>query len=298
MSTQLGLVAAFLALIFWGFGDFFIQRTSRQIGSMPALFYIGLLGSVIFAPWAVPHIPEILSHQWNWILLLVTVVITLVVANLEFEAFRKGKLAVVEPIMSFELLLTVCIAVIFLKEQINGSQIVLSVVIFLGIVLISLKKDHRPRWLRFWSRKKFFLEPGVLLAIAGAIVMAMTNILTGLSSQQTGPFFAIWFIHSFLALSVFVWYAVRGRLSSLLPERKSEWLSVIGEAVGDNGAWVCYAIAVTILPIGITIAITEAYIILASALGIIFNKERLQPHQIIGMVVTSIAAIILATSVG
>lgn len=44
MTHYIGILFAFIALISWGFGDFFIQKTTRIIGSWKALFFIGIVG--------------------------------------------------------------------------------------------------------------------------------------------------------------------------------------------------------------------------------------------------------------
>lgn len=50
MSHYAGILFAFIALISWGFGDFFIQRTTRIVGSWKALFLIGIVGLVGLLP--------------------------------------------------------------------------------------------------------------------------------------------------------------------------------------------------------------------------------------------------------
>ena len=47
MTVEAGILAAFLAFLAWGFGDFAIQRSVRRVGAVPALFFIGIFGLVI-----------------------------------------------------------------------------------------------------------------------------------------------------------------------------------------------------------------------------------------------------------
>src|SRR4051812_1730758 len=99
--SYFGIIFALIALLAWGFGDFFIQRTSRKVGITRALFYITAAASIVLLPKVWPHLFELSSHQW--VVLIGSGIVILIVAILEFEAFKIGKLAVVEPIMSFEL---------------------------------------------------------------------------------------------------------------------------------------------------------------------------------------------------
>jgi drug/metabolite transporter (DMT)-like permease len=52
----------------------------------------------------------------------------------------------------------------------------------------------------------------------------------------------------------------------------------------------------TLAPIAISVALSESYIIIAVLLGMFVNKERLRKHQIFGMIVAIISAILLASS--
>jgi drug/metabolite transporter (DMT)-like permease len=62
----------------------------------------------------------------------------------------------------------------------------------------------------------------------------------------------------------------------------------------DNIAWIAFAFAMTLSPIGITTALSESYIIIAVLLGIFVSKEKLEQHQKIGLVVAVGSAVLLA----
>ena len=47
------VVFAFLAMLSWGVGDFFIQKTIRKIGGLETLLWIGLIGTLILIPFAI-----------------------------------------------------------------------------------------------------------------------------------------------------------------------------------------------------------------------------------------------------
>lgn len=288
---SLPLLAAFVAFVSWGFGDFFIQRSARRIGSLPALFYITGLSSIVLLPVVWPYLTSLTTNSTTLGLLGLTLLITFFVAVMEFEAFRRGKLSVVEPVMSFELVITLLISVVILGEHLSWLQVVLVIVLFAGILLTVIQRQAQHRWL--WWRRKSKIEQGVILAVASATVMAVTNILTGLSSRAAGPLLAIWFIHAGLASMVFIWLSFRQRLDVLRVPRR-QWGIIIGETFFDTLAWLSYGLAVISLPIGITIAITESYIALAAILGLVLNHERLQRHQLWGTAVALCAAISLA----
>lgn len=289
----MGLFFAFIAFLAWGFGDFSIQRATRSIGTMPALFCIGAFGTVVLLPFAWNGLSLGIADGRIIGLIALTVLITLIAAVFDFEALKRGKISVIEPIMSFELIITVVIGVALLGETVSRTQFLLALTVFLGILLTALRREPRHWWV-FWKRAHL-LEPGVILTVLGAVAMSFTNIFTGLSSQRTSPVVAIWYIHTSLALIcllVFLWTKTSKKTAA---EIRSHWRPALAESIFDNVAWLAYASAVTLLPISITIAITESYVALAAFLGIAWNRERLQQHQIVGMIIAIAAAIWLAT---
>ena len=55
-----------------------------------------------------------------------------------------------------------------------------------------------------------------------------------------------------------------------------------GMCILDNIAWIAFAWAMTLAPIGIVVALSESYIIIAVLLGMFVNREFLRKHQKIG----------------
>lgn len=292
MILSFGAMFAVLALVCWGISDFAIQRTVRTLGSIPALFFIAVVGSIALFPFAQPHFSVMFGDSAILKLLLLAFTAMLVEALVAFAAFKKGKLSVVEPVLSFELVFTVLIGVLILGEHMSRMQVILSGIIFIGVELTTLRRVS-VRWWEFWKHKNM-LEQGVVLAILAAVFLAFTNIFTGLASQSVNPIAVIWFIHTAIAVVTFTWFCVRRELKNVLTTGVHAWKLVLTQSIFDNAAWVAYGLAVTYLPIAIATSITESYVALAATLGIVLNKERLQKRQYVGMIVTLCAAIVLA----
>lgn len=293
---SIGVIAALVALVSWGFGDFFIQRTARKIGSMEALFFICLFGAVLLAPFAWTDVRFFLHNFHIMILLLVTVIISFLAAIIDFEAMRRGKLAVIEPVMSSELVFIIAISIIFLGEHINYEQIGLIILVGLGILLVVIR--HEPKHWWQWLKKRKAIERGVVLAVAGAVAMALSTVLTGLSSRETNPISSIWFVFTLMAVICLLYFLARREFKNVLHTARANWRVVLAESFFDTISWLAYAVAVRYLPVSIAVAITESYVALAAMLGIIFNGEKFQRHQKIGIVVTLVATIVLAVISG
>ncbi len=279
------------ALLSWGFGDFFIQRTARRIGDWKAIFFVAAVGALM-----IPFF--IKSGEWaalfelkSLLILSVTTVVVFVTALGNFEALRRGKMAVVEPILSLELLITVALSMIFLGERLGLLQSFLVAATFVGILLVvTVERSH----LKY---HKYILERGSALALGAMVGMALVNFLVALSSRAASPLLTIWFTHTGIAVLTLVYLLARGRAGEILPNLKSYSGTIIAESVLDNAAWIFYAFAATLLPISIATTVSESYIILAVLLGVVFNREKLQKHQLTGIIIVILTVLALSAVV-
>src|SRR4051812_16800785 len=122
MTVSIGIALAFVAMLCWGFGDFFIQRATRKIGDWESLFVITFIGAVILLPFVYKDLPALLlRNEKNFMILLACAVILFVAALLDFEALKGGKLAVVEPLWSFEIPASAFLAFFILGERLDAE---------------------------------------------------------------------------------------------------------------------------------------------------------------------------------
>jgi len=286
MSHYLGILFAFIALISWGFGDFFIQKTTRVVGSWKALFFIGIVGLIGLFPFVKNDLVSLNSA--NILLLGLLGVVVIFAALFDFEALRQGKIAIVEPIIGLELPITVGLSIAIANESLSFLQLFLVGIVFVGIILaITAHHTH----LQYHKR---IFERGAILAGIGAIGMALTNFLVGVSSQGISPLITIWFAHSLLAVVCGVYILYKGEFKNLIYDFKKYPKPIIGQSILDNVAWVSFAKATTYIPIAIATTISESYIALAVLLGLFVNREKLRTHQIVGVTLAIIGVITLS----
>lgn len=275
MSKYLGIIFAIVALLSWGFGDFFIQKTTRIIGIWKSLFFIGIVGLIGLFPFIKDEIFNLTPS--SLLLLAILGIVVIFAALFDFEALKQGKIAIVEPLIGLELPITVGLSISLGKEHLSAVQLILIAVVFIGIVLaITVHHTHL-----HYHRRIF--EKGVILAGIGAIGMALTNFLIGVSSQQISPLMTIWFTHSLLAMVCAIYLIFRGEFKTIITDLKAHPKPIVGQSIFDNVAWIAFAFATTLIPISIATTISESYIALAVFLGIFINKEKLRSHQLIGV---------------
>jgi len=283
MNFALGILFAIGALVFWGFGDFLIQKTTRKLGDWKTLFVISLFGLIILTPFVYKDL-EMLNG--NFLLFIGASATLLIAAMLDFEALKKGKLAIVEPALALEVLVSIIFAFIIINEVLNFKQIVLVICIILGITLVSLKSFHLKR--RAW------IEKGAILGMIGAIFMGATNFLVGFTSRVTNPLIITWFYSLFLTVICLAYLIANKKFGKLVSDFKRHKKLILAVSSFDNAAWICFAFAMTLIPIAIAVALSESYIALATLLGLMLNNEKLLTHQKIGIVLTLVSVIVLA----
>jgi len=274
-----GTFFAIAALVSWGFGDFFIQRTTRKAGIFNALFYIGATGAVLILPFVWRELGSVFTITNGLLLLSLTVLVSVFSALFDFAALKQGKISVVEPILALELPITIGLSMLLLGERFSLAQWLATGTVFVGVMLV-MTEVHGQLHLH---RRMF--ERGAILAGVGAIAMALTNFMFGIAARETSPLLTVWFVHSSLAVVMFVYLLFKGQAGDILHDLKRAPAAIAAESLFDNAAWIFYTMAMTRIPIAIATAIGESYIALAVLLGIIVNREKLQKHQFQGIVI-------------
>lgn len=279
----MGILFAILALISWGLGDFLIQRSTRRFGDWQTLFYIAALGAIFTFPLIIKELPAL--TPLHLIILGCSSAVILVAALLDFEALKIGKISVVEPVYAFEILITTAIAALFIGEILDIWQLVLLIILIIGIFLVAAKDPSK--------LKKISWEKGVWLAALATVNMGIVNFLFGYSGRITSPLMINWFISAVIAVVCLIYLLTRKRGAEIITHFKENYVLIIAVSFFDNVAWIAFSYSALFLPIAIATGISESYIALAALLGIIFNREKLKRHQLIGLVVVIFAAIVL-----
>ncbi len=287
MSAELGIMFALFALVCWGFGDFYIQRATRKIGDWEALFVIVLFGAIALTPFIYKDLEFLFSLHDNTFLILTGVsVVLLIAALLDFEALKKGKIAIAEPLLALEVPITAVLAVFLINEGLGLLEIFFIAILLIGLVLVSLRSHH--------LKRKIWLEKGALLMVSGAVLMGIANFMYGFASRITNPLLTNWFIDVFVSVICIFYLMSNGRVKGLGKDISRNKKVVLFTAIFDNLAWIFFAFSVTFIPITIALSISESYIALAALLGLLVNKEILMKHQKIGLITALGSAIALS----
>jgi len=134
----------------------------------------------------------------------------------------------------------------------------------------------------------------VLFAALGAIVMGLVNFMVGVSSQETSPLMAIWFTNVVFTLCCIIYMARITGFSGILSDFTKNLKITLTTSIFDNGAWIFFAFAASLIPISIATTVSESYIALVVCLGLFLNKEKVRWHQLVGVTVAITSIIILS----
>lgn len=290
MDTGIGIALAFVAMLCWGFGDFLIQKSARKVGDWETLFIISIFGMVVLAPFSARSTVGLISDGGTALVVLIGAsVVLLIAALLQFESLRKGKIAVVEPTGSLEIPSAAFLAFVILGERMTASQSVWILVLLVSLVLVGLRGKKLSASILF--------EKGLLLAICASIMMGGANFMFGWAGRVSDPVMVNFFTDTFLTFATGAYLLYKGRFAQVFFDIRHGYKNLLPMAISDKVAWLAFALAMTLAPIGIATALSQSYVIVAVLLGLVVGKERLHAHQKVGLVGALIAAIALAMTV-
>ncbi len=287
MAPSVGIALAFVAMLSWGVADFTIQKATRKVGDWETLFIITLFGSIILLPFVYRELFSILIHPNSATLILISSGLVMTVASLlMFEGFRVGKLSVVEPLMSFEMVGASFLAFFVLGDRISLTQIVIIILLMIGLCMTSFREKR--------LTKNIFMEKGVFLFFSGALLMGFADFLLGWGARVSNPIIANFILSIVILLCSTLFLIAQGRFKHILTDIKINPGLLLSMSVTDNVAWLAYAFAMVTLPIAVATGLSESSIIVAVVLGFAVNREKLQRHQKIGLIIAIVSALTLA----
>ncbi|HJV32675.1 MAG TPA: DMT family transporter [Patescibacteria group bacterium] len=285
-----GVLLAIVALFGWGTADFLAQRAVRKVGNATTLFSGSLLGLVILTPFLGSRIGVLVARPSLILLLAIAAAIGIFTALFSLEAYRRGKIAVVEPIMGLELPITILLAVTLRGERLDAAHALTMAAVFVGI-LMTATGDSLNRRIGLKT-----IEKGAVFGLIGAIGLGASNFVSSVASQEATPIVAVWSGRLAFTAVFGAYLMVNGRLAAAMKATKEHPLLVFGSSALYLVAFMAYATSVTLIPISVATTISETYIVLTVLLGVFINKEKLAAHQVAGIVVTALAVGLLSAS--
>lgn len=295
--VTLSIILTFGAMIFWGTGDFFLQKMSRKLGNIEALIFINFVGFLLLLPFIVTQIHSLTLA--TFFPLFILSIIDTAFGLTALKAYAQGKLCVVDVILIMELPLTVFFGIVLFKEKLNLVQVILMLTIITGIFFIAKERlSYFRKILAQFFKSGPTLEKGILWALLAAFLSALHNFFIAFNARETSPLMTIWlpWTLSLLWILIFLFFkiGIKKTFTKLFDHIANYKKVIIFGSLLDTAAWLCYAGALAQKELSITTAVTESYPVIAIFLGVRFNREKISGWQYLGAILALSGSIIIA----
>ncbi len=293
-SFKISLIFAFLAMIFWGVGDFLIQKTIKKIGEFQTLLFINLFAGLALIPFVLKDFP--LIFDWpNILLLIIMTIIDLLYSIFLFKAYNKGKLSVIEIALIGELPLTIFLGLIFFGEKLSFIETFLVLLIILGVFLISKsKKNWKEKIKEYFLGRKFVWEKGILFVFVAIIFSSFYNLLVAFNARTISAFTSIWFPWTLSSIFLLIYIIYKKGLKSSCKNIINYKKLIFFTALIDTAAWIFYALATQKEELSIITAIVAGYAVIAMILDIKINKQKIGNWQYLGAFFVFVGVIVIS----
>lgn len=281
ISLQPLLLSA-IAPICWGISWLFLTKASRKMDVFHTQFMFQLVGIPMLLL-LLPFLSFVtITNYWLIIALGIAVTFTY---TLYFYAMRIGKLAVVAPIYETNVLVTVCLSVVFLHESFYPRKEIAIVALLLGIIFLGVQVS---------SLKKKRIEPfkGVLPAIISSLGTGFFVYFTGISARINGWYPNALGIRMVIPVVIIIVFLIqRKKIQPLF--HNTIWKWILPAAVFDVIAFSMFNYTFGKYEVSYVSVIAAATPVISTILAILFLKERLTLFQIMGFLLVVCGIIFL-----
>lgn len=278
MSLAFGLLTA----TGFGIGDFVAKLSTSRVGFLRTGLFVQIIGSFLLLPFALNDAYRLFLQPWAVLVGMVLGVVNALGTLFLYKGFEVGRLSIISPIASSYPVISILLAVSFLRERITGELLLGISLILVGIMLVSIQTEQGK------PRKR--LTDGVVYAV---MYMVLGGVLFfGLKpvSQALGVYLPVLLMRIVSAIVlVAVFFALKPRGTSQL---NTFWL-IIAVAIFDTFANVAYTIGVSFGTVSVVSTIGGLFSAVTILLARYFLKERLTRHQIIGFLTITAGVAIL-----
>jgi len=280
---SLGVIFAIISFLGWGVADFLAKRVVDKIGALWSLLIMQIIGIVPIVIYSLLFLKiPLLSLQMLGILALSSFL--LIFAYLIFyKAIKYGPISIVSPIAASGSAITILISVLFFAEALTLAQALAIAVIFLGVVLVSVKWNK--------SSKKVFASYGALLALFTMLGWGFAFPLMKINMNVIGPVFTLLLVRFFSIVFLSIYSSRQNRP---VIDNSKVWLYLITIGLVDAFAFLAYYIGVSMDYLSIISPVSSSYPAVTIILAYIFLKERVQNIQKIGIVLILLGLILIS----
>jgi len=270
-SISFGLLAA----LCWGSSDFVAKITAGRIGALRTALFLQYLGGILLLLLLAGEIPLLWQFPTEAYLVLGIGVINSVAVFCLYKGFEVGQLSIISPIASSYPALSTILAVFLLNETVSQERLIGILAILGGIVLVSFQRGSAG------ALEKKGIAAGVGYAIAAFLSLGFMFFALKLVVNDLGAFLPVLLIRIVCSLILTAVVVLAPKHSHGLNSRDLLLVGVIG--VVDTVGNVVYNLGIITGAVSVVSTVSGLFSAITVLLAFIILKERLLPHQGVGL---------------
>jgi len=235
----IAIIAGLGGMFGWGFADFFAKKTISSIGDTLSLAWAGVFGTVVFLLAAAYQllwgsgalaIPQDLAV---WLGLAFFGALQAGVYLFAYKGFGKGQISLLAPVFASFSGIVALISILFLGEPVTAPHIMALVVIFGGVMLMSIDLNA------FRGRVDLVHVPGLKEVLIATLLAALWTVLWDqFVSGQDWLAYAL-YMFAFMTIAVFVMAKVQGVLRGI--SSRNVWIFVALIGISETVAYLPFS---------------------------------------------------------
>ena len=283
MNLGLGIFFSVLALIGWGVHDMLIKKTVDEVGVLSSTLYRNSIIALILFFAALPFISSVPSLNTFLLLFIISVIGT--TGFLCFgKALGQSKVSLISPLAHSAVIISVILAMIFLKESLSTLQVFAIISIILGTILVSFE-DHKIFRLKFGR-----LVKGAPYALVTIVCWGFYYFLIKFPIEEIGVFLTGFYTELFLLIFMIIAAFIK---KPVLPKKSSIPFFILFGVIGALGI-ICQNLGLAFGLVSISAPIVFASPLSAAIFARIFLKEKIEHHQKIAIFLIILGIVLVA----
>jgi uncharacterized membrane protein len=282
---MIGILFGLAAMASWGIADFLAAYSSRKYGTF-STFAGGQLGGVLsLVPFLVFFPIQTQIDLSNWFWLGAGTLLFVIIIPLFYRALGIGVVAVISPILSSNIVITIAIGLFMFQEVLSVTEMYAVGLVTVGILFAASD------WRYIRTKIKLGLVRGLPEAFSAMVLFGVFFSILAHLSWQVGWLTSILVIRTGSLLIIFLvlvfrwWRRNTGIQIHPLP-------FIIG--VFDSLAYLSFNLGVQQAPLSIIAPISNSFSIITIILAVIFLREFPAKNQWVGIFTILIGVIVLA----
>lgn len=283
------LIATFgglCALVFWGLGDWLVARNSRKGGAIEVNTAFQIPGLLVFS------IIYLVTHQHinSWHNIYVLGLASIIFSGgfvLFIKALATGSTGLVAPAACTYPLFAILLTAVFLSLNFTHLQVAAVVIIVAGVMMLAYEKRKRGISLQIQHE-------ATILALLTALLWGVGNVVQNSVITKESWVIIIWAINVFMAATALLMllFMAKGSLGKKVANVRASKTAMLGGTIYTLGSVGFYYSSVKVGSVLIPLVISSASPLVTSALGALYDQERLTLIRRAGAVI-AVAGIVM-----